>query len=93
MSGRSWPIWNRVLACRYKSSKSFGWRDTGEVEVRVGTGPSVSEVLVRHFTTRREIDDLTIFRFGYCVPGQEPVVVAEKRMITKTRKFIEHDAR
>ena len=85
---RSWPIWNDVLACRYVSSKSFGWRDTGEVTVRVGTGPSCSEVLVRHFTTRREIDGVTIFRFGYAIPGEEPVVVAERRMITKTREFI-----
>lgn len=87
MGGRSWPIWNDVTACRYRSSKSFGWRDTGEVTVLVGTGPSVSEVLVRHVTTRRTDGDYTVFRFAYKVPGQEFHVVAERRMHTKTRVF------
>lgn len=89
MGGRAWPIWNKVIACRYKSDKSFGWRDTGEVSVLVGTGPACSEVLVRHVTTRRIEDDLTIFRFGVYVPGDAGIIVAEKKLVTKTRQWIE----
>lgn len=34
---RQFPIWNKVTACIYKSDKSYGVKETGEVEVRVGT--------------------------------------------------------
>lgn len=89
MFGRQWPVWNVVTSCVYKSGKSYGVRDTGEVEVRVGTGSKCSEVLVRHFTTRRVIRDVTVFKFGYQLPGQDAVVVAEKKMHTTTRQWIE----
>ena len=28
----SYPIWNRITACIYKGGKSYGVRETGEVE-------------------------------------------------------------
>ena len=42
MSSKSYPIWNIVTACIYKSAKSYGVRERGEVEVRIGTSGSNS---------------------------------------------------
>jgi hypothetical protein len=58
---RSYPIWNIVTACIYKGgengSKSYGVKETGEVEVRVGTSASNSHTFLRHTTTHRLLDD------------------------------------
>lgn len=53
MFGRQYPIWNKVTACIYKSSKSYGVKNTGEVEVRVGTSRTNSHHFVTHVTTVR----------------------------------------
>lgn len=50
---RSYPIWNKVIACKYNSDKSYGINDTGEVEIFVGSSASNSHLLVNHVTTRR----------------------------------------
>ena len=34
---RSYPIWYDVTACKYKSDKSFGFRNTGEIEISIGS--------------------------------------------------------
>jgi len=60
----SYPIWNNVTACIYKSSKSYGARDTGEVEICIGTSASNSHEFVRHVVTRRKTGDYTKFTFG-----------------------------
>ena len=85
----SYPIWNDVKACIYKSSKSYGAKDTSEVNVRVGTSASNSEHLVSHYTTRREQGAYTVFTFGYQLPGQEPEVVTRKWMHTKSRAWFD----
>jgi hypothetical protein len=54
---RSYPIWNIVTACIYNGSKSYGVKETGEVEVRVGTSASNSHTFLRHTTTHRLLDD------------------------------------
>ena len=54
---RSWPIWNEVLACVYKSDKSYGIKATGEVTVKVGTSASNSHIFLRHTTTHRMLDN------------------------------------
>ena len=33
---RQYPIWNQVTACIYQSNKSYGVKETGDVEIRVG---------------------------------------------------------
>ena len=86
---RSYPIWNNVTACIYKSSKSFGARDTSETDIYVGTSRHNSEHLVSHVTTRREVGEYTVFRFGYQLPGQPLVQVAEKWMHTETREWLD----
>lgn len=53
---RQYPIWNEVQACIYKSAKNYGARNESAVTVRVGTSRSNSHELVRHKTTRRDLD-------------------------------------
>jgi len=55
--GRMYPIWNEVEACIYKSSKSYGARDTGSVSVKVGTSASNSHHFVKHAVTHRINED------------------------------------
>ena len=50
---RQYPIYNKVTACIYKSDKSYGVRETGEVEVLVGTSSKNSHHFVKHSTTHR----------------------------------------
>lgn len=54
---RQWPIWNRITACTYKSDKSYGVKETGEVTVKVGTSASNSHVFLTHTTTHRVHDN------------------------------------
>jgi len=54
---RSWPIWNQITACVYKSDKSYGVKATGEVTVKVGTSASNSHIFLRHATTHRMLDN------------------------------------
>ena len=62
--GRTYPIWNKVEACIYKSSKDWGARENCNVEVRVGTSANNSHSFLIHRTTRREHDDGRVeFRF------------------------------
>ncbi len=67
----SWPIWNKVTACTYKSDKSYGVRETGAVEVRVGTSASNSHHFLDHCITHRKLEDgKREYRFyidGVCV--------------------------
>jgi len=54
---RSYPIWNDVLACIYKASKSFGAKNTSNIKVRVGSSAQNSHLFVEHTTTHREHDN------------------------------------
>jgi len=54
---RQYPIWNIITACIYKSAKSYGVKDTGEVEVRVGTSSSNSHTFLKHTTTHRQLEN------------------------------------
>tara|TARA_B100001057_G_scaffold90825_1_gene87120 strand:- start:1437 stop:1709 length:273 start_codon:yes stop_codon:yes gene_type:complete len=49
----SYPIWNDVTACIYQSSKSYGVKNDGIVDVRIGTSAKNSHGFLRHRTTRR----------------------------------------
>lgn len=82
----SYPIWNDVTSCIYKSSKSYGARDTSETEVRVGTSAKNSEPLVRHVTTRRQDGEYTVFRFGVDT-GDGFETLKTKWMHTKTHTW------
>ena len=63
---RQYPIWNIITACIYKNgtpsdhhsgSKSYGVKDTGEVEIRVGTSSSNSHTFLKHTTTHRQLEN------------------------------------
>ena len=59
-----YPIWNKVEACIYEGQKSYGVRETGEVEILVGTSSQNSHSFLTHCVTHRQIDDETReFRF------------------------------
>ena len=54
---KQYPIWNIITACIYKSGKSYGVRNTGDVEVRVGSSSRNSHQFLRHTTTHRQHDN------------------------------------
>ena len=54
---RSYPIWNKIQACIYKSSKSFGAKDTSQCEIMVGSSKNNSHLLGRIITKRIETED------------------------------------
>jgi hypothetical protein len=54
---RSYPIWNEVEACIYQSSKSYGAKQTSNVNVKVGTSACNSHDFVSHRTTCRDLED------------------------------------
>ena len=63
---RQYPIYNIVTACIYKNgtptswhtgSKSYGVKETGDVEVRVGTSSKNSHTFLKHSTTYRLLDN------------------------------------
>jgi hypothetical protein len=57
-----YPIWNNVTACIYKSSKSFGVKDTGEVEVLIGSSVKNSHPFLTTLITQKNKET----KFGYC---------------------------
>ena len=52
----SYPIWNQVEACIYKSGKSYGVRKDGVVSVKVGTSEKNSHDFLTHRTTHRTLE-------------------------------------
>jgi hypothetical protein len=80
---QSYPIWNDVRACHYKSAKSYGNKETGEVVVRVGSSRNNSHKLVEHVTTKRTkaLDGVNhiVFTFGVDL-GPNGHIIPLKRM-------------
>lgn len=74
------PIWNIVTNCEYKSSKSYGNKNTGEVQVCVGSSAQNSHELLKHITTRRFHDEykghekVCVFKFGVIIDGVSTVL-------------------
>ena len=61
---KMYPIWNDVQACIYKSSKSYGVRNEGIVNIKVGSSAVWSFDFIKHRTTRRMLTkDIAEFRF------------------------------
>ena len=52
----SYPIWNKVQACIYKSNKSYGVREDGQVSIKVGTSATNSYDFLTHTTTHRKLE-------------------------------------
>ena len=66
---RQYPIWNIITACIYNSCKSYGVKETGEVEVRVGTSSKNSHLFLKHCTTHRQHENGDK-EFRFYVDGQ-----------------------
>ena len=60
---RSYPIWNKVQASIYNSSKSFGAKDDSGIEILVGNGANNSHLFVEINTKKIITDDKVIFKF------------------------------
>ncbi len=54
---RQYPIWNKVTACIYNSSKNYGVKETGVVDVYIGTSNSNSHHFCEHKTTHRVLEN------------------------------------
>ena len=50
----SYPIWNKVTNCTYQGDKSYGNKETGEVNIYVGSSTKNSEHFVRTLITKRD---------------------------------------
>ena len=56
---KSYPIWNRITACIYKSGKSYGVKRDGLTEILIGTSKSNSHLFGKFRTNHRENADGT----------------------------------
>jgi|TARA_R110000772_G_scaffold93604_2_gene191093 hypothetical protein len=56
---KSYPIWNKITACIYKSSKCYGVKDDGTNEILIGTSKSNSHEFVKTRVTHKKHDDGT----------------------------------
>jgi len=50
----SYPIWNDIHSCIYKSSKSYGIKKHGEVSTYIGTSAKNSHLFVETKLTHRQ---------------------------------------
>ena len=80
---KAYPIWTEVTACNYKSSKSYGSKDTSQQIIYVGTSKNNSHELAEIITTRRQIDDKIHFKLSV-----DDVIMKETVMCAKTKEII-----
>jgi hypothetical protein len=50
----SYPIWNNINSCIYKSSKSYGIKEHGEVSTFIGTSAKNSHLFLETKLTHRQ---------------------------------------
>ena len=79
---RSYPIWNEVEACIYNSSKSYGAKQTSNVNVKVGTSARNSHDFLTHRTTCRDLEDGSK-EFRFYVDGK----LIKRAVVTSDKKF------
>ncbi len=61
---RAYPIWNDVTACIYNGSKSYGVRNEGIVNIKVGSSAVGSFDFIKQRITRRMLTkDIAVFIF------------------------------
>ena len=82
---RQYPIWNQVTACIYQSNKSYGVKETGDVEIRVGTSASNSHLFLRHSTTHRILENGNR-EYRFYIDG----VCVRKAVLPKGKYELEH---
>ena len=69
---RSYPIWNKVTSCIYKSFKGYGVKDTGEVTICVGSSAKNSHDFIDTIMTRRKeiYKGKEVIVFSYSCDGE-----------------------
>ena len=86
----SYPIWIGVQSCLYKSSKSYGAKNTNFESINVGTSALHSHDFYTRATNRRVLSeyrgftDVIVFR-GY----HNGICVEELVLSQKTREILE----
>lgn len=80
---RSYPIWHDITACNYKSSKSYGSKNTAQTKVYVGTGANNSHLLGEVITTRRVANGVTSFKLSV-----DDVIIKEIKMCNETNTIL-----
>ena len=80
---KSYPIWIEVEACIYNSSKSYGVKEKGVVNVKVGTSRTYSFDFVNHKTTKKEITK-DILEYHFYV---DDVLIKRSQFNKKTKEF------
>ena len=56
---KQYPIWNDINACIYKSGKSYGIRNDGVNQIKIGTSSRNSWDFVKTRVTHKEHEDGT----------------------------------
>lgn len=79
---RQYPIWNEVESCIYASSKSYGAKQTSNVNVKVGTSARNSHDFLTHRTTCRDLEDGSK-EFRFYVDGK----LIKRAVVTSDKKF------
>ena len=83
---KSYPIWINVSGDNYKTSKSFGSRDSVTMDIKVGSSARNSNDLARVSIHMRE-DDAGNRTFALALDG----MVMRSGVMTKDKKFYHRD--
>jgi hypothetical protein len=83
---QSYPIWIDVSGDNYKTSKSFGSRDSVSMDIKVGSSKTNSHELARVSIHMRE-DDAGNRTFALALDG----LVMRSGVMTKDKKFYHRD--
>ena len=85
----NYPIWHKVTACIYKSSKSYGGRNDSGETIYVGTSSTYSYRHCRILTTRRKIQHP---KFGDCYifrTSIDDIVLKESLVRIKDKQLVQ----
>ena len=83
---KSYPIWINVSGDNYKTSKSFGSRDSVSMDIKVGSSKTNSNDLARVSIHWRE-DEASNRTFALALDG----LVVRSAVMTKDKKFYHRD--
>ena len=83
---KSYPIWINVSGDNYKTSKSFGSRDSVSMDIKVGSSKTNSNDQARVSIHWRE-DDAGNRTFALALDG----LVVRSAVMTKDKKFYHRD--
>jgi len=81
---RSYPIWNKITACIYKSGVSYGVKDTGINDIVVGSSAKNSHDFLQTKITKRNV----IYKDKQCIVFSFSVdnVIIKKMIFSKCKR-------